>query len=148
MKVMLQALELLKLWNKSSLKGTGASYKENTGCRESLKYFILHCMSLLRALIFKISHFLAEIYLKHVVDQTSNLFNSKIGPQWKDWKSSKDVKQILSLLCNFVTLILDENYVKGHRVIKILKQIKFEGEWGELEAKYCFQRELEKYIYI
>ena len=26
-------------------------------------------------------------------------------------------------------------------VTKIVKQIKFEGEWGELEAKYCFQRQ-------
>ena len=48
---------------------------------------------------------------------------------------------MLSRLCKFVTLILDDNYVKGLRVTKIVKQIKFEGAWGKLEAKYCFQRQ-------
>ena len=37
--------------------------------------------------------------------------------------------------------MLDQNYVKGPRVIKNVKQIKFEGVWGKLEAKYCFQRQ-------
>ena len=48
---------------------------------------------------------------------------------------------MLSIFCKFVTLILHGNYVKGLRVTKIVKQIKFEEDWGELEAKYCFQRQ-------
>ena len=74
-----------------------------------------------------------------IVDQISKAFNTKFGPQWKDCKNTYQVKQVLSLLSKFVTLFLDENYVKDLRVIKIVKQIKFEGKWGELEAKYCFQ---------
>ena len=31
--------------------------------------------------------------------------------------------------------------MKGLKVTKIVKEIKFKGVWGELEAKYCFQRQ-------
>ena len=31
--------------------------------------------------------------------------------------------------------------MEGLRGTKIVKQIKFEGVWGELEGKYCFQRQ-------
>ena len=43
------------------------------------------------------------IYIYYI----SNAFDTKFGPQWKDRKSSYHVKQILSLLCKLVTLILD-----------------------------------------
>ena len=56
-------------------------------------------------------------------------------------KSSYQVKQILSVLCKLVTLILDLNNVKGLRVTKIVKQIKFEEAWGELVAKCCSRRQ-------
>ena len=37
--------------------------------------------------------------------------------------------------------------MKGHIVTKILKEIKFGGVWGELEAKKCFQGQLfSKYL--
>ena len=80
-------------------------------------------------------------FWKHVLDQTSNGFNPKFGPQWKDRKSSYRVNQILSLLFKLVTLILDWNYVKGVRVKTLLKQINFDGALGELEGNYCFQRQ-------
>ena len=76
-----------------------------------------------------------------MLDQTSKPFSTKFGPQGKQRKSTYQVKQILLLLRMLVTLILHENYVKGLRVAKIVKQIKFKGHWGELEAKYCFQRQ-------
>ena len=75
-----------------------------------------------------------------IVDQISKAFNTKFGPQWKGCKNTYQVKQVLSLLSKFVTLFLDENYVKDLRVIKIVKQIKFEGKWGELEANFYFGR--------
>ena len=31
-------------------------------------------------------------------------------------------------------------YIKGLRVTKTMKEIKFEGAWCKLEANYCFQR--------
>ena len=43
--------------------------------------------------------------------------------------------QMLALFCNLIALILGQNYVKGLRVIKIVKEIKFKGVWGKLEAK-------------
>ena len=64
----------------------------------------------------------------------------KFWPQWKDRTSSYQVRQILALFCNLITLILGENYVKGLRITKIDNDIKFEGVWVELEAKNCFQR--------
>ena len=37
--------------------------------------------------------------------------------------------------------------MKGLRVTKIVKEIKFEGVWDELEAKNCSQRQLfTKYV--
>ena len=37
--------------------------------------------------------------------------------------------------------------MKGLRVIDIFKEIKFEGVWGELESKKCFQRQsFTKYL--
>ena len=43
--------------------------------------------------------------------------------------------------CNLIALLLGQNSVKGLRVTTIVKEIKFEGVWSELEAKICFQRE-------
>ena len=40
-----------------------------------------------------------------------------------------------------VFLVLGSNYVKGHRVTKNAKQIKFEGGWGQLESKNWLQRQ-------
>ena len=37
--------------------------------------------------------------------------------------------------------------MKGLRVTKIVKEIKFQGVWGELGSKKCFQRQqLTKYL--
>ena len=68
-------------------------------------------------------------------------------------RNSYQVKDVLAVLCEFVTLILDENSVKGLRVTKIVKEIKFEGDCQETEAKFCFQRLPEKisfefYVFI
>ena len=112
---MLKALELPKLWKKSSFKEPGASYKQNTVSRDSLKNFLLHRISLLKAPIFKNSHFVAKIYF--------------IFLKTRPWSNFKDLQyQIWTS-------------VKGLRVTKIVKQIKFEGTWGKLEAQYCFQRQ-------
>ena len=60
-------------------------------------------MSLLAASIVKNINFLDEtyfIFLKNVIDQTSKAFNAKFGPQWKDKKSSYQVRQIFALFAN------------------------------------------------
>ena len=38
--------------------------------------------------------------------------------------------------------------MKGLRVTKIVKEMKFKGVWGELEAKKCFQRQSEKLLLV
>ena len=38
-------------------------------------------------------------------------------------------------VCNLIALIFGWNSVKGLRVTKVVKDIKFEGVWGELESK-------------
>ena len=49
--------------------------------------------------------------------------------------------------CKLVALILGSSYVKDPRVTKIVKQIKSEKGWGELEARNCFQRQsFTKYL--
>ena len=56
--------------------------------------------------------------------------------------SSYQLRQVLANFCKLVTLILAYNCVKGLRVTKIVKQIKFEGVWGDssiLRGKdWCF----------
>ena len=37
--------------------------------------------------------------------------------------------------------------MRGLRVIKIVKEIGFEGVWGELEVKKCFQGQSEAIIH-
>ena len=57
----------------------------------------------------KKSHIYARIYfifLKTVLKQTWNCFNTKFGPQWKDQKSSYQVRQILVIFSNLIALIL------------------------------------------
>ena len=105
---------------------------------------------LLTASVLKISQIKYIIYftfLKNVLNQTWRSFNIKLEPQWKDRKSSYQVRQILALFCNLIALILGWHCVKGLRVNKIVKEIKFEGIWGELAVKKCFQRQsFTKYL--
>ena len=48
-------------------------------------------------------------------------------------------KIILGLFYHLIALILGLNSVKGLRITKNFKQIKFEGVWGKLESKKSFQ---------
>ena len=110
---------------------------------DCLKNSLWLFMSFLTAPVVKNSHIKAGIYfifLKNILRPTSKSFNTKFQPQQKDGNSSYQVRQILTLFYNLVALILDWNCVKGYRVTKIVKQIKFDGVWGKLAAKLCFQR--------
>ena len=46
------------------------------------------------------------IFLKNVLKQTWNAFNTKFQHQWKDHKSSYQVRQIFALSCNLIALTL------------------------------------------
>ena len=67
------------------------------------------------------------MFIKNVLKQSLNIFNSKLGHQWKDRKSSYQVRQILATFSNLVALILGYNSVKGFRVTKIVKTLPLKG---------------------
>ena len=95
-------------------------------------------LCLLTALIVRNSHILPGNYF-YLSKQTSYTFNTKFGPQWKkDRESIYQVRQILARFCISVALIVGLNWIKGLRVTKIVKQIKFEGVSGELEVQKLF----------
>ena len=55
--------------------------------------------------------------------------------------------EIIALLGNLIALIWGQSYVEGLRVSKIVKGIKLEEFWGDLEANRCFQRQsFAKYL--
>ena len=104
----------------------------------SAKFYFLHFMTLLTAKSVKNSHIKAIIYfifLKNVLKQIWNAFNTKFQAQWKDRKRSYRVRQLFALFCNLIALTLGQNSVKGLRVTKIVKEFNFEGAWDELESK-------------
>ena len=59
---------------------------------------------------------------------------------------SGDVRQILGFFCHLIALVLGEIDMRGVRVTKNIKEIRFEKVWYELESKISFQRQnLTKY---
>ena len=70
-----------------------------------------------------------------MLKQTWHSFNTKFQTQWKDRESSYHVTIILGLFCHSIALIWGLNSMKDLRVTKNVKEINFEGGWGELESK-------------
>ena len=110
-------------------------------------------MSSLRVPYFENSNFVAKIYFIFLKTPTRSNFKWFQYQIWTSVKSSS--KTSISSKTNFITSLqisysnirLKLLNAKGFRVTKTVKQIKFEGTWGELEAKYCFQRQSwSKYI--
>ena len=76
---------------------------QNTVYGDCLQNFLSHFMQLLllKRAIARLKYTLP--FLKNAVDQTWNHFHFKSGPQWKDQKSSCQVKQILPLFRKLFT---------------------------------------------
>ena len=70
-----------------------------------------------------------------MLKQTWHSFKTKFQTQWKDRESSYHVWILIGLFCHSIALILGFNSVEDLRVNKNVKEIKFEGLWGELESK-------------
>ena len=70
-----------------------------------------------------------------MLKQTWHSFNTKFQTQREDGESSYQVKIILGLFCHSIALNLGLNSVKDFRVTKNVKEVKFEGVWGELESR-------------
>ena len=61
----------------------------------------------------------------------------------------RSVKQLsgmtnFNIFYNIVVVVLKSNCVKNLIVVKIVKNIKVDGNWCELEAKNCLQRKSRK----
>ena len=73
------------------------------------------------------------IFLKNVLKQNRNSFNTKFQDQWKACSSSYQLKQILAVFRNLIPLILGQSSVEVLGVTEIVKEIKFEGVLDKLE---------------
>ena len=78
-------------------------------------------------------------FLKSVLEQTWNTFNAKFQPQWKDGKSSYQVRQILGLFLPITRLILTTYCVRYPHAMPsswnkipyfLLKTPKTHAVWG------------------
>ena len=81
----------------------------------SAKFFFLFYV-LLKTNFVENSHIEARIFfnfLKSVLNQTSNAFNTKFLPQWTDLKSSDQVTQAFSLFFQLASLTSGSNSVKN-----------------------------------
>ena len=81
------------------------------------------------------------IFPRNVVKKLWKPFNIKFQLQWKSRKSSYQVRQILTLICSLIALILGKKSAENLRVTKMFKEINFEGASAELESKKWFQRQ-------
>ena len=126
-------------WNESLGKLQQVSKYAQKDC---LLIFLLLLMSLLETKFFKSSHILGKIYLiflKNVLKQTRNSFNTKFQAQWKACSSSYQLKQILAVFCDLIPLILVQSSVEVLGVTEIVKEIKFEGVLDKLKSKKIFR---------
>ena len=76
---------------------------------DCLQSLLLLFMFLLTTNFVKNSHMLSRIFfifLKTVLNQTSNAFNTKFLRQWKDRKSSYQVEEAFALFFNLIALTL------------------------------------------
>ena len=73
-----------------------------------------------------------------VQDETGKVVNTKFGSQWKNSESIYQARQILAYFCKLGALMLRENYLKGLRVTKIVKQLKFQGSLRWVKNKKLF----------
>ena len=62
-----------------------------------------------------------------MLDQTWKSFNKEYGPQWKDRKSSYEVRENLARFSNWVGLTLGWNCVKGLLLKKLFKESSLKG---------------------
>ena len=120
-------------WKKNLVKLQQVSKYYEKDC---LQVFLLLLMPLLKTKFVKNSHILGKIcliFLKNVLKQTRNSFNTKYQAQWKACSSSYRLKQILAVFCDLIPLILGQSSVEVLGVTEIVKEIKFEGVLDKLK---------------
>ena len=111
---------------------------------DSLKNFLLLIMFSLTNTFVENSNIwprLFFIFVKTVLNHTSNAFNTKFRHQSKDWRSSYLVREAFPLCSYLIAITLRENSVKCLTVTKTLKEKFFEVVSDDLQSKKCFQRQ-------
>ena len=133
-------------WKNNLVKHENVSKHEND-CEQN---FLLFFMFLLMTKFVKKSHILGRIYflfLKNVLKQSWDTLNIKFGSQWKNQKSSYQVRQILAIFSNLIALILDQYSVKGlsyqncqiNYVWRSLGQVKIKNSFPEKISYKIFE---------
>ena len=105
--------------------------------KDCLQNFLFLFRSLLPTKFVKNSHILDKIYfifLKNVLKQIRNSFNTKFQAQWKACSSSYQLKIILAVFYDLIAPILGQSTVEFFGVTAIVKEINFEGVWDKLES--------------
>ena len=103
-----------------------------------LQNFLLLFMFASTTKFVKNSHISARListFLKNVLKQSWNSFNTNFKPQWKGLKSSYQANKILRLFCHSVALTLRQNSVKSLKNTKKDKETNYEWICGELESQ-------------
>ena len=117
---------------------------------ECLKNFVLLVMPLFSVLFVKSSYILTGIcfaFLRNHPRRDLKGFQYQIRSSVKGSGKQLPCKTNFRLFLEISYSDFSRNSVKGFRVTKIFDQIKFEGVWGELEARNCSQRQsLTKYL--
>ena len=128
-------------WKENLVKHQKGSKYYEIDCLQN--YLLLFLFSL-RTKIFKKGHIYFTIYfifLKNLLKQTWNSFNTKFQSRWKDRKSCYQARWSSEPFYNLIALYSGLNGVKGLRVTKIVKEITFEGSGASLNKKNSFQRQ-------
>ena len=81
------------------------------------------------------------IFLKNVLNQIWNAFNTKFWHQSKDQKSNYQVGEAFAFFCKLIAVTLGWNSVKSFSIAKSVKEDIFEGVWDEFPEKNGFQRQ-------
>ena len=116
-------------WTENLVKPQQVSKYDEKDC---LQIFLLLFMSLLPTKFVKNSHIWVKIYfifLKNVLKQTRNSFNTKFQAQWKACSSSYQLKQILAVYCDLILLILGQSSVEVLGVTEIAKKLSLKRFW-------------------
>ena len=125
-------------WNENLVKHRKVpKYYEN----DCLQIFLLISMFLLTTNFVKKSHIYAGIFFtfsKGGLNQTWNAFNTTFLHQWKDWKSSYQVREAFTVFFQFNCSNFRLKQCQRLGFIKIVEEIKFEGFLDELESKKSF----------
>ena len=135
-------------WKENLVKHRKTSKYYETDYLENI---LLPFIFLLTTNFVKTSHIQTKkflIFLKNILNQTWNAFNTKFLCQWKDRKSIYQVKEAFALFCCLISMNFRLNMFQIPKTYQnSQKIINFEGVLDELHSKKVFHRQsFTKYL--